>query len=167
MIISFTGHSYVYERDAVKELVKEQMRKNITNSEHIACYLGGYGDFDEICALACRELKREYEGVEVVYVTAYLGLSEQAKIKEMQGWGLYDASIYPPIEKTPLRFAIAKRNEWMMANADIVIAYVDHAYGGAYRALQVAKRRKKRIINICDLLKAGDIEPVAEPMNVK
>lgn len=153
MIISFTGHSHIYERDIVKELVKEQIRRYIMDAKHIACYLGGYGDFDEICALACRELKREYEGIEVVYVTAYLGLSEQAKIQEMQSRGLYDASIYPPIEKTPLRFAIAKRNEWMMANADLVIAYVDHAYGGAYRSLQAAKRRKKKIINICELLK--------------
>ena len=153
MIISFAGHSFVHAGNRVKEIVKEQIRKNIVGAKHIACYLGGYGDFDEICACACRELKREYAGIELVYVTAYLGLSEQAKIKEMQNCGLYDTSIYPPIENAPLRFAITRRNEWMMTNADIIIAYVDHNYGGAYRSVQVAKRRKKQIINICDLLK--------------
>lgn len=153
MIISFAGHSVIYAKGRVKELVKEQIRKNFMDDKHIVCYLGGYGDFDEICACACRELKREYAGIELVYVTAYIGLSEQAKIKEMQNRGLYDTSIYPPIEKAPLKFAITRRNEWMMANADLIIAYVDHSYGGAYQSLQVAKRRKKKIINICELLK--------------
>ncbi len=60
------------------------------------------------------------------------------------------ASIYPPIENTPPRFAILKRNEWMMTNADVIIAYVTHNYGGAYKSLEVAKRKKKKIINICE-----------------
>ena len=108
MIISFAGHSFIYASDKVKELVKEHIRKNIIDSKHIACYLGGYGDFDEICARACRELKQEYAGIELVYVTAYLGLREQAKIKEMHKHGLYDTSIYPPIENAPRRIAPRK-----------------------------------------------------------
>ena len=70
----------------------------------------------------------------------------------MLNYGLYDASIYPPIENVPPKFAILKRNEWMMTNADLIIAYIKHDYGGAYKSLQVAKRRKKNIINICDFL---------------
>lgn len=77
-------------------------------------------------------------------------MSEQKKINEMQRNGMVDASIYPPIENTPPKFAILKRNEWMMRNADMVIAYVKHDYGGAYKSLQIAKREKKKIINICD-----------------
>ncbi len=74
------------------------------------------------------------------------------KIKEMINEGMYDEVIYPPIENTPKRFAISKRNEWMIKSADIVIAYVKTSYGGAYKSLQIAKRQKKRIINICDLI---------------
>jgi len=133
-------------------MVKEQIRNNIIDVKLVTCYLGGYGDFDEICARACRELKQEYDDIEVVYVTPYISLSEQAKIKEMQSYGLCDTSIYPPIENVPLRFAISKRNEWMMTNADLIIAYVNRSYGGAYKSLQVAKRKKKKIINIYDLL---------------
>ena len=36
--------------------------------------------------------------------------------------------------------------------SDIVIAYVNRNYGGAYKSLQAAKRKKKKIINICDFL---------------
>ncbi|MBQ7364673.1 MAG: hypothetical protein IJW46_03665, partial [Clostridia bacterium] len=87
-----------------------------------------------------------------VYVTPYISLSEQAKIKELLKYGLYDESLYPPIENVPLRFAISKRNEWMMTNADLVVVYVNQQYGGAYTSLQVARRKKKKIVNICDFL---------------
>ena len=152
MTIAFAGHAFITSSGKVKEIVKEQIRNHAVGIGRITCYLGGYGNFDEICACACRELKQEEYGIEVVYVSPYFSLQEQAKIKEMQRSGLYDTSIYPPIEKTPPRFAILKRNEWMMTNADLVIAYVDHSYGGAYKSLQVAKRKNKKIINICNLL---------------
>ena len=152
MTITFAGHSFIFSNNKVKEMVKEQIRNNIIDVKLVTCYLGGYGDFDEICARACRELKQEYDDIEVVYVTPYISLSEQAKIKEMQSYGLCDTSIYPPIENVPLRFAISKKNEWMMTNADLIIAYVNRSYGGAYKSLQVAKRKKKKIINIYDLL---------------
>lgn len=151
MIISFTGHSFVSSKSQVLETVKMQIRDNIVDTEPIVCYLGGYGDFDELCARACRELKQEYPSIELVYVTPYLSLCEQEKIKKIVSLGLYDSSIYPNIENVPPKFAISKRNEWMMSNADLVIAYVNHSYGGAYKSLQVAKRRKKKVINICDL----------------
>ena len=151
MTISFIGHSVISSQSKVKEMVKEQIRGKITNGK-LVCYLGGYGDFDVICACACRELKQKYDGIELVYVTPYLSLSEQEKIKELLNCGLYDTTVYPPIEKVPPKFAILKRNEWMMTNADTIIAYVNHSYGGAYKSLRVAKRRKKKIINICDFL---------------
>ena len=64
----------------------------------------------------------------------------------------YDAILYPEIEDKPPKFAISKRNEWMMERANLIIAYVNRSYGGAYQSLQLAKRKKKRIINICDLI---------------
>ena len=152
VIISFIGHSTVCASDRIKEIVKGQLRNHIAVAECITCYLGGYGDFDKICACVCSELKQEYIGIERVYVTPYIDLSAQERIKEMQQRGLYDASLYPPIENTPPKLAILKRNEWMVTNADIIIAYVDHNYGGAYTSLKIAKRQKKEIINIYDLL---------------
>lgn len=152
MKITFAGHSVISSSSKVQELVKEQIQKSITGVETVTFYLGGYGDFDNACACVCRKLKKERDGVELVYVTPYMGLSEQAKIKEMKGSGLYDDIIYPPIEDVPPRLAILKRNEWMMSNADLIIAYVNRSYGGAYKSLQVARRKNKKVINICDFI---------------
>ena len=151
MTISFAGHSLVVFSDTVKEIVKAEMRKIISGTDRITCYIGGYGDFDQICARASRELKNEFAGIEIVYVTAYMTSSAQEKIREMQAYGLCDSSLYPPLENVPPRFAISKRNEWMIENSDVVLAYVNHNYGGAYKSFCVAKRKQKKIINVFDL----------------
>lgn len=152
MVITFVGHSSVFGDRDVKALVTEQIERIISEDESAVCFLGGYGQFDQICAYACKELKKNHPKVQTVLVTPYITLSEMEKIKEMINEGMYDEVIYPPIENTPKRFAISKRNEWMIKSADIVIAYVKTSYGGAYKSLQIAKRQKKRIINICDLI---------------
>ena len=152
MIITFAGHSDISQDEKLIEIVKEQIKSNITVGEPVFCYLGGYGEFDKISACACRELKKEINGIELVYVTPYMSLSEQIKIKEMQERGFYDSSIYPSLEKIPPRFAISKRNEWMIDKADIIIAYVNRSFGGAYKSLQKAKKKNKKIINICEII---------------
>ena len=66
---------------------------------------------------------------------------------------LYDSTVYPPLEKVPPKYAISERNKWMVSEADLIIAYVKYARGGAYNGLQYARRRGKRIINLADDLK--------------
>ena len=148
MIITFVGHATVAEADRVGRLVKEEIRKYMAKGQGITCYLGGYGDFDEISARACRALKAEGGGLELVYVTPYRTLAEQEKIRASCACGLYDATVYPPLECVPPRLAILRRNAWMVRAADLVIAYVRYTHGGAYRALREAVRQKKEIVNL-------------------
>ena len=42
--------------------------------------------------------------------------------------------------------AISKRNEWMVDRADLIIAYIEHDYGGAYKTIRYAQRKNKSII---------------------
>ena len=148
MIITFVGHATVAEADRVGRLVKEEIRRHRATGQDIICYLGGYGDFDEISARVCRDLKAEGDGLELVYVTPYRTPAEQEKIRAIREGGLYDATVYPPLERVPPRLAILKRNAWMVGAADLVIAYVRYTHGGAYRALREAVRQKKEIVNL-------------------
>ena len=68
MIISFAGHAQIPTHCGIKEIVKEQLRC-LVGKEKISCYLGGYGDFDEICARACKELQEEFMDIECVIWT--------------------------------------------------------------------------------------------------
>ncbi len=149
MTISFIGHSFVYSKGLVKNAVKDKIRE-IFNGEKLICYIGGYGDFDEICANACHELRMDGVELEIVLVIPYNDISARSKTNDALKSGLYDSSLYPPIEKVPLKYAILQRNKWMLSNADVIIAYIKHNFGGAYQSLQAAGCGRDKVINVCD-----------------
>ena len=65
---------------------------------------------------------------------------------EMDGFG-YDDSVYPPLESVPPRFAIPKRNQWMVQQSNVVVSYVLHDWGGAAATLRYARQKKKIILS--------------------
>ena len=148
MTVTFFGHSTVTDFTDIKELLYQTVKNLIADEDKVTFYLGGYGDFDNIAARVCRELKSEHKQIEVVLVTPYLTPSQQKKIREMEDRRLYDASVYPPLENVPPRLAIIKRNEWMAENADVIFAYVKYSHGGAFRAVAYAQKKGKKIINL-------------------
>ena len=54
------------------------------------------------------------------------------------------------METAPLRFAISRRNDLMLKEADIVICYVKHSFGGSGKMVDKAIRQKKKVINLAD-----------------
>lgn len=104
--------------------------------------LGGYGGFDQYAASVVRELKQSYPHIRSTLVLSYLDRKVDAT--------KYDCTTYPPLEKVPKRFAISKRNEWMVNEADTVVAYVTHDWGGAATTLAYARRKKKEIISYAE-----------------
>lgn len=148
MKITFIGHRTVFNCKNLTEIIRKTILENTNSNEHILFYCGGYGDFDNLCANVCRSIKKERENSELVYVTPYITESHQKKIEYLMSLKLYDSTVYPELENVPYRLAIIKRNEWMITEADLVISYINHEYGGAYKSFLFAKRKNKRFINL-------------------
>ncbi len=127
--------------------IRQTIEENINANEETMFLCGGYGDFDIAVASIIKELKNEYPQILSIYVTPYINGHRVEDAKESR---LYDDIIYPSLENTLPRFAISKRNEYMVKSSDIVIAYVKHDWGGAYKTLSYAKRLKKKIINLAE-----------------
>ena len=154
MVVAFCGHKNVYETELVSQQVK-QIILGLVKEGADTFLLGGYGSFDSIAAITVRELKKDYPGLRSILVLPYLNRGYDAS--------LYDESVYPPIEDVPKKFAISRRNEWMVEKADVIIAYVDHDWGGAAATtLRYAERKKKRIINVVQDNPRGDITQTKE-----
>ena len=145
MIITFCGHSNCLFSDEEKEKLKQILIKEITKNPTCKFYLGGYGDFDSLCLLTLRELKTDFPDIELLFITPYLD-KNYSKLEFAKYH--YDDVIFPPLESVPRKFAILKRNEWMVDESDLVIAYVMYSWGGAAKTLEYAKRKKKTIINL-------------------
>ena len=145
MIITFCGHSNCLFSDEEKEKLKQLLIKEIRKNPTCKFYLGGYGDFDGLCLQTLRELKTDFPDIELLFITPYLD-KNYSKLELAKYY--YDDIIFPPIENVPRKFAILKRNEWIVDSADLVIAYVKYSWGGAAKTLEYAKRKKVPIINI-------------------
>ena len=110
-------------------------------------YLGDYGDFDGTCNVILKKLQVEYPKLKRIFITPYItpGYWHLEAAKER-----YDESIYPFEDSVLPKFAISKRNEWMVDQADLVIAYVRWSWGGARTTYEYAVRHKKSVVNIAN-----------------
>ena len=145
MIITFCGHSNCLFSDEEKGKLKQLLIKEIRKNPTCKFYLGGYGAFDSLCLRTLRELKKEFQDIELIFITPYID-KNYSKLEFAKYH--YDDVIFPPLESVPRKFAILKRNEWMVDSADFVISYVKYSWGGAAKTLEYAKRKKKQIINL-------------------
>ena len=145
MVITFCGHSNCLFCDEEKEKLKQLLIKEIRKNPTCKFYLGGQGDFDSLCLRTLRELKADFPNIELLFITPYLD-NNYSKLQLAKYY--YDDVIFPPLESVPRKFAILKRNEWMVDSADLVISYVKYSWGGAAKTLEYAKRKKVPIINI-------------------
>lgn len=137
MRVTFCGHKEVSYRERVEQWLRRVCAELIEQGAD-EFFLGGYGHFDFMCASVLRDLKKAYPNIRLILVLPYLNST-------MLTEG-YDESVYPPLESVPKRYAISRRNEWMVRESDVVVAYVIRGFGGAAKTLDYARRKKKTII---------------------
>ena len=141
MTVTFCGHRNISDYGCIKKKLQIVIEQLIYEGAD-KFYFGGYGSFDLLSANIVHSLKDVYPSIRSTLILPYLNREYYAD--------LYDETVYPPIEGVPLRFAVLKRNEWMIEKSDIVVSYVIYDWGGAAASLKYAKRKKKRIISVVE-----------------
>lgn len=142
---TFFGHR-ILNKD-IKDLLTRQIDNLIAEYGVNVFYVGNNGQFDYLVAEVLRKLKSRNPQISYSIVLAYLPERE----KEHNQLS-YTETIYPEgLEDTPPRFAISKRNKWMVMQSDYVIAYVEHSFGGAAQFTEYARKKHKTVINLADL----------------
>jgi len=139
MIVTFCGHSQIYDKDTVRKRLTDEIHE-LLRTGHRKFYLGGYGDFDNLAAAVLTELKNTCSDMERILILPYLDKQVDTS--------LYDGTLYPPLENVPKRLAISRRNKWMVEQSSVIVAYVDHSWGGAAKTLEYAMKKRLRIINL-------------------
>lgn len=146
MVISFCGHRE-FTPDAEKEkTIIDTLLKYAQLEQEVICYTGGYGAFDWLAASCIRKAQAIAKNIKNCLIIPYITSSYLDRIslhtKE------FDEIIYPPLEDVPSKFAIIRRNEWMIDNCNLLIAYVKYNWGGAAKTLEYARRKGKTILLI-------------------
>ena len=144
MNVTFFGH-----RDTPQDLAKKLETALIEVIEHDGAdtfYVGNQGNFDVMVRQTLQKLKKIYPQIEYAVVLAYMpgSCKEDKRTRD-------DPTIYPEgLEQVPPKFAIVKRNSWLIEHSDLVITYSRDSFGGAGKWKEYAKKKGKRLINLAD-----------------
>ena len=138
MTCTFFDHSDAPE--AVKPPLKAAIIELIEKENVTKFYVGNHGNFDRMAISILSELAK------IRCIRFYVVLAYQPTEKDAD----YLAHTVLPdgIETVPPRFAINYRNKFMLENADFVITYVTHSWGGAAKFKQMAEKKHRRIIEL-------------------
>ena len=135
---TFFGH-----RDSpsnIRGVLSAEIERLINEKDVNTFYVGTQGNFDRMAYSVLAELRKRYQHIKVYRVLAYMpkpGDNDTA-----------DTIVPEGIENAHPRYAIVYRNNWMIDHSDYVIAYVTHTFGGAYQAVERAKKKGKITIQI-------------------
>ena len=138
----FLGH-----RDAggeAKETVKTAILDLIEKEKIDAFLVGNNGNFDFYVQCVLQEMKEAGADIRFCIVLSYLG--------EKALSGNQSETVFPEgLENTIPKYAISKRNEWMIKNASYLIAYVKHNFSHTKKWIDKAKKRGLTVIDLADM----------------
>ena len=147
-ICAFFGHRDVVLSSYDKSVLEKVCRKLIYEEEVYEFWFTNNGECDFYARQVLVEMRENnFPEIDVCILPAY-SLSD----------GLFDVLsdkyqlLFPgELYHVPWKAAIVKRNEYMVKNADIILCYITRHYGGAYKAVKLAEKLKKKVINIAEL----------------
>lgn len=105
-------------------------------------YVGHQGQFDSMVYSVLKELKAKYPQIRYTIVLAYM---PDKYIKEVYG----EDTLFPDgMENVPKKYAISKRNDWMIQQSGFAVCYVHKITGGAAKFREKAEKKGLRVIDI-------------------
>ena len=141
MIATFFGH-----KDTPKEIeptLRTTLVDLIENKNVTVFYVGNNGNFDAM-------VRRQLEDLSQTYPITYNVVLAYLPTKKSEHDDYTDTILPEGIETAPKRFAISYRNKWMVGQADIVVTYVTHSFGGAAQFKALAERQGKTVIELSE-----------------
>jgi len=141
MKVCFFGHHEIADLQVPRAWLAALIPRLLDNGAD-TFFFGGYGAFGRLAASFVWDYRTSYR-FQSILVKPYLDRSMDEHC--------YHSTLYPELEYTPKRFAIVKRNQWMVNSSDIVVAYVLHSWGGAAKALEYAEKRGKHLLIYPDI----------------
>lgn len=135
-VCTFFGHRDC--PDSVRGKLREVVEWLIREKDVDVFYVGNQGRFDAMALGVLRELGQKYPHIRYGVVLAYHPRGE-----------MEPEAMYPEgLETVPPRYAIARRNDWMLEQADYMVTCIAHSWGGAARYEEKARMQRKQILSL-------------------
>ena len=145
MVVTFFGHRDIIDDNSL--LLKNTIIGVIKKYGAKTFFVGNEGGFDRLVQRTLKDICTDFAQIRAYQVLAYMPSNNANK----ECGVLKDKIVFEGAETVPPKFAIAKRNRWMIEQADIFITYVTHSIGGAAQFKTYAEKKGKTVINIPEL----------------
>ncbi len=143
--VSLFGHREIDDLRGLNDQLTPIIKELIQTKAYVAFLIGRNGEFDEYTASVIKHAQKEVgkENNSIILVLPYT-------VADLEYYEKYYDSIIIPdrVHGTHHKSAITLKNRWMIEQSDLVIVYVEHNKGGAYRAMKYAEKLNKKIINL-------------------
>lgn len=149
--VSFFGHRRMDSFSPTEEKLLSLLRRLSDREDHVEFLVGRDGDFDQLVASSVLRTKkgRSVQNSSLIWVMAY---PKAEYLHDPDAYAHYydEIEICEASEKAYPKAAISLRNHAMIDRSDLCVFYVERASGGAFQALQYAKKQGKTIVNLAE-----------------
>ena len=144
----FIGHREASEE--IYPVLYAAVEQHIVEYGVTEFFVGHYGGFDRLAALAVKEAKRFYPEVKLTLLLPYH--PAERPISTPDG---FDSTFSPPgMESVPRKIAIVRANRYVVDHVDYLIAYAWHPASNARELVEYARRREMKGSLIIILIKS-------------
>ena len=139
------GHRRISDPITLEHNLEAIVCQLLDSKEYVDFLLGRDGDFDLMAAAVIKRCQRKFR-TDNSSITWVLPYSKAELTRNADAFAQYYDRI--EIMETPChrKAAYQKRNESMVDRADMVLLWVEHAHGGAYRAMRYAEKQGKETV---------------------
>ncbi len=137
---TFFGHRDT--PNAIEPILRLALIRLIEYENVDSFYVGNQGGFDCLVARVLNEIKDNYPYIRYAVVLAYMPQKGEDMLRE------YPTILADGCENVPPKFAIDRRNHWMLQKCTYVVTYVTHTWGGAAKFKKKALKAEKIVLEL-------------------
>lgn len=147
--VSFFGHREIRDMSAVEDALMPILRGLITTKEYVEFLVGRDGDFDRIVSSTIRKATAKYGNGNTshILVLPYERADYRDNKAEFEAY-YHEVQICHESAETHPKAAITIRNRAMIEKSDLVICFVEHNSGGAFKAIKYAEKLGKKVVRL-------------------
>ncbi|MBQ4638287.1 MAG: hypothetical protein IJB92_06080 [Clostridia bacterium] len=149
--VSFFGHRYIENPLEIEKLLEKIISELLDQQHFIEFLIGNDGDFDRIATSAIRRCRRRL-GTYNSSLTLVLPYATSDYTNNVNYYheSYDDIEICAHSSSAHFKAAHKIRNQEMIDRSNMAVFYVQNNKGGAFTAMQYAKKKGIDYINLCE-----------------
>lgn len=150
--VSFFGHRNLPNMFALEDTLKLMLRGIINSKEYVEFLVGRDGDFDQLVSSTIKAVIRAHASGNAAHILV-LPYERADYRNNRDSFEEYYDEVQICYESSQVhpKAAIFERNKQMIDRSDLVICAVERSSGGAYKAVEYAKKQGKTVINLFEV----------------